>query len=81
MNIGKAIKEIRERKGIEESEYFLELEMQKEISTDKLKEISKKLDVPESYITFKSLDKEEIKEERQPLYDALIKVFDDLIIQ
>ena len=90
MNYGKAIKEIRESKDLRTTFLALELgislndykviESNKKISKEDLKNIALVLDVPESFINFYALEKEDIKEDKLKLYNAISDKLKDLMI-
>ena len=90
MNLGAVIKRIRKRKGLTQKDIadqigFSVMSLSKiennqtQPHKETLEKIAKSLQVPVTYLVFLSLDDSEIKDEKKPLYNALMKNFEDLV--
>lgn len=91
MNLGKAIKTLRKQKGLSQEELatsskitqaaLSQIENGKRPGSGTLKKISVALKIPESLIYVAGLEKGDVAEEKQILYEQLFPVIESLVTQ
>jgi XRE family transcriptional regulator, regulator of sulfur utilization len=91
MNIGRAIRELRKQKGLSQKQLsskakmtqaaLSQIENGKRPGIDTLKKISQALSIPESLIYVQSIEKEDVAENKQGLYDQLFPIIQAMVGQ
>jgi transcriptional regulator with XRE-family HTH domain len=91
MNVGKTIKELRKQKSLSQEELaklanitqaaLSQIENGKRPGIETLKQISQGLQVPESLIYAQSIEREDVPESKQALYDQLFPVIQQMVVQ
>ena len=91
MNLGLAIKELRKQKKLSQIELAMkaslsqtalsQIEKGKRPGIQTLKNISSALEVPESLIYVMGIEKADVPENKQMLYDKLFPVIKSLVLQ
>jgi transcriptional regulator with XRE-family HTH domain len=91
MNIGKAIRELRKQKSLSQEKLsglanisqaaLSQIENGKRPGIETLKQLSLALQVPESLIYVQSLEREDVSENRQVLYDQLFPIIQLMVVQ
>lgn len=91
MNFGQAIKEIRKRKGMTQKELALKCDISvtalSQIETNDslpqkstLKSISSALEVPNTYLFYLSLERDDVPEGKRVIYDTINTLMTNLLL-